>query len=405
MKIVQINAVYHFSSTGRTTEDMHLYLKSKGVDSYVFCINVHHPKDGIYTVGNWLDHKAHAFLSRFIGLRAYFSKCATKKLICKLRKIQPDIVVLRNLHSNFIDFPMIMSYLGKNNIKTIWVLHDCWAYTGGCTHYTVRNCFKWQTECKHCQWKGGDSSYFFDWSKKVFSDRKKYFKYISDLSVVGVSDWVTNEARKSFLSQYAKRILRIYNWVDLDVFYPRPAAELRHEHSITDNDFVVLGVAQIWSENKGLSLFLEIANHFPQIKVVMIGSLNVVLPFNVIHVNAIDNTDLMAQYYSLADVFLNFSQQETFGKVAAEAIACGTPVIANNNTANPEVVGDCGYVITNNSMEECVASIEKIIEAGKRAYIDKCVERARMLFSKTKGLETYYMLFREIIGENTITVQ
>ncbi len=398
MRVVQINAVYHFSSTGRTTEEMHLYLKSKDVESYVFCINVSKPNDGVYRVGNWLDHKAHALLSRFIGLRAYFSNCATVKLIRKLRQIQPDIVVLRNLHTNYISFPKIMSYLAKYNIKTVWVLHDCWAYTGGCTHYTVRNCFKWQTECKQCLWKGGDASYFFDWSKKVFSDRKKYFGTLSDLSVVGVSDWVANEARKSFLSQYAKRILRIYNWVDLDVFYPRPSAVLRRKHGITEGDFVVLGVAQIWSENKGLSLFWGIANHFPKVKVILIGSLKAVLPPNVIHVTAIDNTDLMAQYYSLADVFVNFSKQETFGKVAAEAIACGTPVIANNNTANPEVVGDCGYVITNNSMEECIASILKIMDAGKQAYSDRCVKRAQMMFSKTKGLESYYSLFQEIKG-------
>lgn len=399
MKIVQINAVYHFSSTGRTTEDMHLFLKSKGVESYVFCINVNQPNEGVYSMGNWFDHKAHAFLSRLSGLRAYFSNCATVKLIHKLQRIQPDIVVLRNLHTNFISLPKIMSYLAKNDIKTVWVLHDCWAYTGGCTHYTVRNCFKWQTECKQCQWKGGDASCFFDWSKKVFSDRKKFFGSLLDLTVVGVSDWVTNEARKSFLSQYAQRILRIYNWVDLDVFYPRQSAELRLKHSITENDFVVLGVAQTWSENKGLSLFLEIANHFPHIKVVMIGSLNVVLSSNVIHVDAIDNTDLMAQYYSMADVFLYFSKQETFGKVAAEALACGTPVVANNNTAIPEVVGDCGYVITNNSKEECIASIEKIMNAGKITYSDKCVMRAQTLFSKTNGLEAYYSLFREIIGE------
>ena len=399
MKIVQINAVYHYSSTGRTTEDMHLYLRSKGVESYVFCVNVNQPTEGIYKVGNWLDYKVHAFLSRLLGLRAYFSHFATVKLIHRLQRIKPDIVVLRNLHSNFISFPGIMSYLAKHNIKTVWVLHDCWAYTGGCTHYTVRNCFKWQTECKQCQWKGGDASYFFDRSKKVFSDRKKYFGGLSDLSIVGVSDWVTNEARKSFLSQYAKRILRIYNWVDLDVFYPRPSDELRRKHEITDSDFVVLGVAQIWSENKGLSLFLEIANHFPKVKVLMIGSLNAPLPSNVIHVDAIDNTDLMAQYYSLADVFLSFSKQETFGKVAAEALACGTPVVANNNTAIPEVVGDCGYVITNNSKQECIASIEKIMYAGKKAYVDKCVKRAQLLFSKTNGLEAYYSLFREIIGE------
>ena len=36
MKIVQINAVYEYSSTGRTTREMHLSLIDRGVDSYVF---------------------------------------------------------------------------------------------------------------------------------------------------------------------------------------------------------------------------------------------------------------------------------------------------------------------------------------------------------------------------------
>lgn len=400
MKIVQINAVYHFSSTGRTTEDMHLYLKSKGVESYVFCININQPKNGIYSVGNRLDHKVHAFLSRLIGLRAYFSNCATIKLIRRLKIIQPDIVVLRNLHNNFISLPMILSYLAKNNIKTVWVLHDCWAYTGGCTHYSVRQCFLWQTQCQDCPWKGGDSSWFFDWSKKVFNDRKKCFGAIKDLTIVGVSDWVTNEARMSFLKNNARSILRIYNWINLDVFYPRETEELKRQHGLLDSDFIILGVAQKWSENKGLSLFLEMAKAFPQTKVIMVGTLNATLPGNVIHVNAIDNTSTMAQYYSLADVFVNFSKQETFGKVAAEALACGTPVIANNNTAQPEVVGDCGYVISNNSKEECFASIRIIMEQGKNAYSKKCIERSKALFAKDERLNDYMSLFNQILEQN-----
>lgn len=397
MKIVQINAVYHFSSTGRTTEDMHLFLQKEGIDSYVFCINEDKPGAGIFRMGNRLDHKAHAFLSRFTGLRAYFSKPATRQLVRHLDKIHPDIVVLRNLHTNFIHLPMIMTYLANNNIKTIWVLHDCWAYTGGCTHYTVIQCFRWQTECQNCPWKGDNTSWFIDRSKKVFADRKMYFGAIKDLTIVGVSDWVTNEAKKSFLKDNAQRILRIYNWIDLDVFYPRDTADLKNKHSLSENDFVILGIAQIWSEDKGLSLFLEMARTFPQTKVIMVGTLDATLPDNIIHVDAIDNTDLMAQYYSLADVLVNFSQQETFGKVAAEALACGTPVIANNNTANPEIVGDCGFVISNNDKDECYVAIEKIMERGKNAYSPQCVARAKALFAKGDRLNDYLNLFKQVL--------
>lgn len=39
MKVVQINAVYEYSSTGRTTMEMHEYLCSQGIESHVFCTN------------------------------------------------------------------------------------------------------------------------------------------------------------------------------------------------------------------------------------------------------------------------------------------------------------------------------------------------------------------------------
>ena len=37
MKIVQINCVYEYSSTGRTTMEMHEYCMSYGIESHVFC--------------------------------------------------------------------------------------------------------------------------------------------------------------------------------------------------------------------------------------------------------------------------------------------------------------------------------------------------------------------------------
>lgn len=60
------------------------------------------------------------------------------------------------------------------------------------------------------------------------------------------------------------------------------------------------------------------------------------LPTNIIAVGILSGLRELAEHYSMADVFLNPSVQETFGKVSAEALACGTPIIANNATANPE---------------------------------------------------------------------
>lgn len=55
--------------------------------------------------------------------------------------------------------------------------------------------------------------------------------------------------------------------------------------------------------------------------------------------------DAMTLLYSAADVFLSTSFGEGFGLTIAEAMACGTPVIAQNASAIPEVVGPGGILI------------------------------------------------------------
>ena len=53
----------------------------------------------------------------------------------------------------------------------------------------------------------------------------------------------------------------------------------------------------------------------------------------------IENTDLAA-LYSGAFAFLYPSLRESFGIPMLEAMACGTPIIAGNTSAMPEIAGD-----------------------------------------------------------------
>ena len=48
---------------------------------------------------------------------------------------------------------------------------------------------------------------------------------------------------------------------------------------------------------------------------------------NTIFVGEIRDAKLLAKYYSLADVFVLFSQKETYSMTCAEALCCGTRVI------------------------------------------------------------------------------
>lgn len=399
MKIVQINAVYEYSSTGRTTKELHLSLLEQGVQSEVYYAAPNIGSVANELIGNKLDHKIHAFLSRLFGKQAFFSTMPTKKLIKQLRASAPDVVILRNVHSNYINLPILLNYLAKEDIATVVVLHDCWFYTGNCCHYTEAGCYKWKYECKNCPliFKQKDS-YFFDTTQSVFHTKKKLFDSIPRLAVVGVSDWITNEAKISPILEHACIIKRIYNWIDRSVFYPRTnEKEIREKYGISETDFVALGVSMKWNYKKGEGKFVELAKRVPDIKVLMVGELSIdSLPSNVINIPPTSSVQELAGLYSMVDVLLNFSIQESFGKVAAEALACGTPLIVNNATANTEIPGECGYIVNNSDLESVVKAVLEIRNKGKLYYQKKCVERARELFDIDKNIAQYMNLFSEL---------
>lgn len=400
MKIVQINAVYKFLSTGRTTMEMHEYCLQHGVESYVFCPNMSDEAHNIYRIGSTLDRKIHGLCSRIFGKQAFFSHFPTKAILKRFDEINPDVVILRNLHGNYINMPMLLKYLAKKDIATIVVMHDCWFFTGHCTHYFSDECYKWQSECKECQLMKRDNvSFFFDTSNFMFRKKKELFDAIPRLGVVGVSEWITNEAKKSAILSNAKIFQRVYNWVDLKKFYPRDTTRLREKLGV-EKDFVVLGVAACWDSHKGLHHFITLAKNVPNIKVILVGNTKEEIPTlsNLIRVDRTTNVDELAEYYSLADVLLVCSSAETFGKVSAEALACGTPVISNDRTANPEIAGsECGLVNHNNNDAQILFAINKIRECGKAHYSAKCIERAKNNFFSIHQIESYLDVCRRLI--------
>lgn len=401
MKIVQINAVYEYSSTGRNTTEMHEYLRALGHDSYVFCTNKNIPEINVFQMGCKCDYKIHSLLSHLTDGQGLYSKRSTKRLLNHLELIQPDVVLLGNLHANYIHYPSLLKYLANKDIATVVVLHDVWFFTGHCCYYTEDHCGKWLTGCENCPALAKyNKSWFWDNTANNFQKKLTSFRAIPRLSVVGVSKWVADEARKSPIFANAKRIDYIYNWIDLQKFFPREGNTIREKLNLNDR-FVLVSVAQGWSEVKGLFKIFEVAKKMPEERFVLVGSMRYKgeFPSNVISVGVTSNTDELAQYYSMADALLVCSIQETFGKVSAEALACGTPVVANNSTANPEIAGEeCGKSYEEGVLEQIVTAIREIKTSGKTEYKNRCVERAVKEFNLENQLQKYLNLFVEMVS-------
>lgn len=94
--------------------------------------------------------------------------------------------------------------------------------------------------------------------------------------------------------------------------------------------------------------------------------------------------DAMQLLYSAADLFISTSMGEGFGLTLAEALACGTPVVAQNVSAIPEVVGPGGVLIDSSrpfavpmGQDQMLPDIEGFTEAIERLYLSRG-ERRRL---------------------------
>ena len=397
MKVLQINAVYEYSSTGRTTTELHQYLLSQGIDSYVAANNV---KDSEHFIklSSALPMYLHSFLSHLTGKQGYFSYFSTKRLLRKMDRIRPDIVHLRVLHSNCINLPLLLKYLAQHKIPVVLTLHDCWFFTGHCCYFSDSGCNKWKSGCGNCvDKKKWNSSWFFDHSQSNLTDKERLFSKIPKVAVIGVSDWVTNFIKDSILKD-SLIIRRIYNWVDLSKFVPHPT-NVRNKFNII-HDFVVLGVAQNWTSSKGIEDIKAIARHRPNYKFLLVGNIykqSLPLPANIITVGVSSSVAELADYYACADVFINLSVRETFGKVTVEALACGTPVVAYDLSATPELVRkECGFVCEYKDYDSILQGLDAIHDKGKEFYSKACVKFTTSNFDKNKLMNDYIQLYKEL---------
>ena len=403
MRVLQINAAYKHGSTGRFVYELKDSLQKYGVETLVATTKAQ-KSQGVYVVGNRFDWKLHGLLSRIFGLQGYFSYLSTRKFLKKIKTFYPDVIHLHNLHANYINFPMLMRFVAKKNIPLVITLHDCWFFTGKCCHYTADGCYKWQTSCGNClALKKYNPSWFFDRTEKMHRDKKKLFSEIPQLYVIGVSNWLTNEAKKAPVFVSAKKIECIYNWVDTDVFSPRNTCEIRKKFSL-ENKKIILAVASYWLKVKGVDKLQELSKLLKDDEqLIVVGKISEEhrrkFSFKTLCLPSTNSVEELADIYSMADVLFQPSPEETFGLVVAESMSCGTPVVCFRSTANPELVNEkTGAVSEHFSAQSALKEIRKVLRNGKAYYFKECRNFAINNFEKKKNTEKYYALYKEIMG-------
>ena len=68
----------------------------------------------------------------------------------EVKEYNPDIIHLHNIHGYYINIEILFNYLKEANKPVVWTLHDCWTFTGHCSHFDYVGCDKWKSGCNNC---------------------------------------------------------------------------------------------------------------------------------------------------------------------------------------------------------------------------------------------------------------
>lgn len=407
-KLLQINPTLRIStSTGRIMQEIGELALQNGWESY---IAYGKGRDGIkpcrsqiIPVGNRWSTLWHGAQTRLFDNHGLASTQATKIFVKRIEEIAPDVIHIHNIHGYFLNYKVLFDYLSKCDIPVVWTVHDCWLYTGHCYYYSYVGCGKWQTGCNHCpQQRKFPASLLMDRSARNYADKKAAFTSMpkDKFVIVPVSDWIREEMRHSFLSEYNFRV--IHNGINTDVFHVCDTRESVSRYGLAGKH-ILLGVASIWSKEKGLDDFIEMASLLKDDeKIVLVGvkpEEQKLLPPNILGISRTGNVHELAELYSMADAFINPTWQDNYPTVNLEAISCGTPVVTYRTGGSVEAVTEqTGFIVKQGDYRGLLEAARAIRRLGKSHYQPLCREYALAHFNKEDRYADYFRLYDELMA-------
>ncbi|MBL8703702.1 MAG: glycosyltransferase, partial [Rhodospirillales bacterium] len=318
-------------------------------------------------------------------------------------RLAPDLV---HLHGVGRGAAPIESLAQLAAYPLVWTLRDLWVLTGGC-HYTA-GCERYLAGCGACPQLGSRSS--ADLSRWQWTRKQRAWSDIR-IAYVGLSQWIADCARRSPLT-FGNDVSVIPNGIDTDRFATADRAAGRQAWDLPRGKQIVLfGALHCTTDpRKGFAHFREAigrlaAGHRLRDAVAVVFGNDGEGPdlgIETRYLGTIRSDDDLARLYGAADVMVVPSTEEGFGKTAAEAMACGTPVVGFDNTGLPDIVdhGQNGYLADRLTGEALARGIDWTLEALARDPSIRHRARAKILraFGAATVAGRYAELYRRRIA-------
>lgn len=379
MKIVSLSTKDSLGGAAKVAYRLHQEVLKSDIDEIFLVSNKRVDDPTIHRAASYYTKQKHFFplYDRYSQMRSEKKRIEKWDRYLSTRRdvtyLDLEISLMRDALKN-IDFDLLqMHWVGESymdmseltgiDVPVVWTLHDCFPFTGICTHF--EDCHKFKTHCGNCPQLG--SGHEKDFSYETFE--KKIERYQSvDFHIVCPSNWLANHARESkLLGHYPIHV--IPNGIDTEYFYPINKIHAKSALGLPLNKKIILfgGVRVDGDYRKGGRLLEKALQHLEdnvndEFELLVLGTnkLNLNIKSHITCLGYVDKEYIMRMAYAAADVTVVPSMYENLPTMIMESLSCGTPVSAFNIGGNADMVDhlENGYLAKAYEEEDLARGIE-----------------------------------------------
>lgn len=314
-------------------------------------------------IGGFFPTLLHVAGTRFLDSHGLWSRRATLRFLADVRRLQPDVIHMHNIHGYYLHYPTLIEGLSGLGKPVFWSLHDCWPLTGHCAF--PEECRAYTEGCGTCPRRSEyPGSWLRDGSARNYEEKSKIFGTAKNLTLLPVSDWMAGIVSESLLRDLPR--LTVKPDIDIDFFRPtqKPSGPR------------VVGVAQNWERRKGLDFFVRLREVLdPTIEIRLAGRAPRHGRPEGINFIGEASSERLVDEYSRASVFVNPTHAESYCMVNREALACGAAVASRRAGAALENLEKSGVPVAGADTDEGL--VQATIALLKTADSDESRSAAR----------------------------
>jgi len=279
-----------------------------------------------------------------------------------------DVVHLQLLHAKqFISLLNLPEIARKRPV--VWTIHDPWLTTGHCIH--PLDCKRWLDGCGSCPDLATPVPMKFDATALNWKIKYKVM-HRANIHLIAASEWMASCFHSSPILHHLPFSVIPFG-VDTRIFRPIDKSVARAHFNIPSDAHVIAFRWAPYFKIKG-SEYIKRALELLQLKrdtyvILMDAPHSYGMPelqgkYQFVDLGWLEDRETTAMALNAADVFLMPSLAESFGLMAVESMACGTPVIVFEDTALEGVIKapQGGIAVPYKDAEALSASIENILE-------------------------------------------